>query len=215
MSYPRHPTLDPYLAKVRRHREPYAAQIRGLDITIFPNVMSPLYDRSAQMFMDMMPALRNNRFLEIGSGSGIISIFAAKHGALEIVAVDINASAIENTKVNLTKHGLHDATVMYSDLFERVDGRFDTIFFNAPFHGSQAMDELELGACDEDYKTLKRFFNDAKDHLAPRGRILLGFADSGDNGLVHDLIEANQYVLRDFQSQANGDWSAYLYTISL
>jgi ribosomal protein L11 methyltransferase len=44
--------------------------------------------------------LSAQRVLDYGCGSGILAIGAAKHGAAEIVAVDIDPAAVESTRIN-------------------------------------------------------------------------------------------------------------------
>jgi release factor glutamine methyltransferase len=213
MSYVRHATLDPYLAKVRQHTEPYESEIFGRDILIYPGVMSPKYDRSAQMFISMMPKQKGKSFLEIGSGTGIVALFAGLQGARSLVCTDINSVAVQNSQANLTKHGFSNAIILHGDLFEGVIGRFDSIFFNLPFHGSKALDMLELGTCDEDYATLKRFMAEVGNYMHDDGRLYVGFADSGDNELLKAEVEKNGLKILELQTMLNGDWSAHLYTI--
>jgi release factor glutamine methyltransferase len=213
MKYSRHYTIDNYLQKVRKHTEPYTAVIAGLEIFIFPNVMSPKYDRSAQMIISMMPNQKNRKVLEIGCGTGILSLHSALQGSTNITAVDINPLAVENAKENLSRFNIHNSKVVLSDLFEKVTGIFDTIIFNAPFHGNQALDVLELGTSDYNYETLTRFFFEAPQYLEKGGYILLGFANTGDNELVHKLIKENDLEIKSFQTYENGDWVMYLYTL--
>lgn len=213
VQYQRHYTADNYLRKVRLHSEPYTAPILDREIIIFPNVMSPKYDRAPQMIISMMPNQGGKEVLEIGSGTGILSLFSLFQGAKHVVAVDINQTAVENTLENFKKYGFTNCSSLYSDLFEKVDGTFDTIIFNAPFHGHKAKDELELGTYDFDYQTLKQFFNGVGNYLKPDGEILLGFANTGDNDLLKSLINKNNLAIKNFQEYPNGDWIMYLYTL--
>ena len=214
MSYQRHPTIDHYLNKVRLHSESYFVNILGKKIKIFPFVMSPRYDRSSQIFISMMPSQNGKRFLEIGTGCGVISVFAAVSGAECIVATDINQFAVENAKENFKIHGIKNSEVLLSDLFENVAGSFDTIFFNAPFHGNRPNDILEYGTSDENYNTLKRFFDNVGHYLASGGNILLGFSNMGDIRLLEGLIRRNHFSIKDFKTKENGDWIAYFYVIT-
>ena len=215
MIYPRHYTIDNYLNKVRLHSEPYTAEILGKEITILPNVMSPKYDRSAQMMLSMMPNQKDKKVLEIGSGTGILSLFTLLQGAHSVCAVDVNPDAVKNTKINLYTYGFTNAEVFESDLFEKITGTFDTIIFNAPFHGNKAEDVLELGTSDFEYRSLTRFVTEAKRFLKQNGKILLGFADTGDNKFLRKVIQKNMYRIKEFQTYPNGDWVMYLYTLEV
>ncbi len=214
MAYPRHHTIDHYLNKVRVHDAPYEAEVLGKKIVIYPNVMSPKYDRSAQIFIGMMPGQADKTFLDMGCGSGVVGLFAALNGAKEVIAVDINERAVANTAANFASYGLQNAKAIESDLFEKVEGKFDTIFFNAPFHGNEPKDLLERGTSDPDYQTLKQFFEQANNYLCEGGQVLLGFADMGDNELLRRLAQENHLSIVDLKTQENGNWTAYLYILS-
>ena len=216
MDYQKHYTIDNYLKKVRLHSERYTEIILDKEIIIFPNVMSPKYDRSSRIMISLMPSQLGKEVLEIGSGTGIISLFVCFQGATHVTALDINEQAIENTKANFEKYNIKNASVFLSDLFEHVSNKkFDTIIFNAPYHGNRAEDMLELGTSDYNYETMKRFFKNAKSFLKPNGYILFGFANTGDNDVLKESIEINGYIIENLITQENGDWTKYLYIINV
>lgn len=214
MSYPRHHTIDHYLKKVRQHTEPYVAEVLGKEIVIYPNVMSPMYDRSSRIFIQMLPDQHGKSFLEMGSGTGIVSVFAALQGARSVTAADISKVAVENTRENFARHGILNAQALESDLFSDVNGTFDTIFFNAPFHGNKPEDLLELGTSDEGYAMLKRFMAGVPNFMNKDGLMHLGFSDTGDSGVIFAAALESGLQLASTQTQENGDWTAILYTFS-
>ncbi|WP_298184468.1 50S ribosomal protein L11 methyltransferase [uncultured Pseudomonas sp.] len=68
--------------------------------------------------------VRGKRVLDFGAGSGVAAIAAAKAGALEVVACDLDPLAIEACRANAT---LNDVALSYSaDFFQEAD-RFDLI----------------------------------------------------------------------------------------
>jgi release factor glutamine methyltransferase len=76
------------------------------------------------------------KILEIGVGSGIISVMLAiLIPNIEIFAVDINEQAIELAKSNAKKHNVEDKiTFIKSDLFEMVPNvDFDMVISNPPY----------------------------------------------------------------------------------
>ena len=79
--------------------------------------------------LDVVPGMS---ILEIGCGSGVVSIHAALEGAV-VTAVDINPKAVELTRVNARRMGAPIKEVLLSDLFAEVDGKFDRILFNLPY----------------------------------------------------------------------------------
>lgn len=75
------------------------------------------------------------KVLEIGVGSGIISVMLALLVKdIEILGVDINDMALELAAQNATKHDvLGKIKFIKSDLFENVIGDFDMVISNPPY----------------------------------------------------------------------------------
>lgn len=78
----------------------------------------------------------NTNVLEIGTGSGIISIMLAKLVEnIKIVAVDINDDALALAKRNAKKHQVeHKIEFIKSDLYENIkNNEFDMTISNPPY----------------------------------------------------------------------------------
>ena len=70
--------------------------------------------------------LSGQRVLDYGCGSGILAIGAAKHGAAEIVAVDIDPAAVESTQINAANTHVS----LQAGLPEAAQGEFDLVLAN-------------------------------------------------------------------------------------
>ncbi len=84
----------------------------------------------------ILKEFENPKVLEIGVGSGIVSVMLAKLiPNIEIVGVDINEDALELATLNAKKFGVEDKiTFLKSDLFENVaDEKFDMCISNPPY----------------------------------------------------------------------------------
>ena len=213
MEYKLHDTTNTYLERVRSHTKPYTTEISGKEIIVYPNVMSPKYDWSPRFHVENMPNQKDKEFLEIGCGSGVLSLFAAFQGAERIVAVDINPNAIENTKANFQKYNFKNIETFESDVFEKVRGKFDTINFAAPYHGNKPKDILEYGVSDPEYRALKIFLKEARYFLKESGQIILGFSNTGDLDLLNTLFIENKLYVKSFKEEENNGWKAYLYVL--
>ena len=75
------------------------------------------------------------KVLEIGTGSGIISVMLALLiEDISIIAVDINEKAIELAKQNAKKHNVeHKIEFRLSNLYEKVDEDIDMTISNPPY----------------------------------------------------------------------------------
>lgn len=70
--------------------------------------------------------LAGQRVLDYGCGSGILAIGAAKFGASEIVAVDIDPAAVESTQINAANNHV----VLQAGLPEAAQGGYDVVLAN-------------------------------------------------------------------------------------
>ena len=66
------------------------------------------------------------RVLDYGCGSGILAIGAAKFGASEIVAVDIDPAAVESTQINAA----NNHAVLQAGLPDAAKGKFNVVLAN-------------------------------------------------------------------------------------
>jgi len=84
----------------------------------------------------ILKKIEKPKVLEIGVGSGIISVMLALLiPDIEIIAVDINDKALELAKSNAIKHGVEDKiSFIKSDLFKNVlNENFDMVISNPPY----------------------------------------------------------------------------------
>jgi len=71
-------------------------------------------------------AFGGQRVLDYGCGSGILAIGAAKFGAPDIDAVDIDEAAVSSTRLNAEANGVR----LNAGLPEAAKGRYDTVLAN-------------------------------------------------------------------------------------
>jgi release factor glutamine methyltransferase len=167
-------------------------EVLGHQLEIPPQVIPPPR-------MSLGPAVRDevregDRVLDMGTGSGINAILAAAKST-DVLAVDINPHAVAAAIANAERNGVADRiTCRESDVFSAVEGTFDLIIFDPPFRWFAPRDYLEAGMADENYQALTRFLEQAGDHLAPGGRILMLFGSSGDLDYLYRTAEANGFT---------------------
>lgn len=159
----------------------------GLTIVVPPDVYLPnplgLADLVLREVRD------GDRVLDMGTGSGINALVAATRSS-DVVAVDVNASAVRAAADNAERNHLAARIdVRASDLFETVAGAFDLILFDPPFRWFQPRDMRERATADEDYRTLTAFFRQVRDYMTPGARILLSFGTTGDIDYLRQLTE--------------------------
>jgi release factor glutamine methyltransferase len=211
--YTLHDTTPNALREMRSHKVPYETAVGGVPIIVLPNVWSPAYDWSSLFYIENLPDVTGLSFLEIGCGTGVISVFAARAHASRVVAIDVNPDAVQNTKLNFERYNVTNGDAFLSDCFENIDGTFDLITWNAPYHGCKPVDLLEYGCSDENYLGIRQFFEQAGDYLNIGGRIIFGFSESGDLPLIESLIDQNGYRVVKKLSDWRQDYNCMLFDL--
>ena len=162
----------------------------SIEIEVWPEVYNPSDD--SYLLLKVVDVSPEERFLEMGPGTGLLSIHAAKLGA-KVTAADVNPHAVECTKRNAAKNSVRIDTVK-SDLFEKVQGNYDVIVFNPPYlpgaTTSTSWIERAWSGGDEGCETAVQFLNDAWKHLSPGGRIFMILSSVG--GLMSVLKSARE-----------------------
>lgn len=120
----------------------------GLEFQIEEGVLIPRPETEILVEETLKRIPKDKRFhgLEIGVGSGIISISLLKHRPkLLMTAVDISDKALEITTKNAIKHGVIDRLkLIKSDLFKKIpeNQKFNFIVSNPPYISEKEYKEL-------------------------------------------------------------------------
>lgn len=131
---------------------------------------------ATRTLLQATPRDQVDRALDVGTGCGIIAMYAALH-AEEVVATDISQRALQITQFNAQLNNLN-LTVKHGSLFEPVDGQFDLIMSNPPFvitpEVLRAGGTLEYRDGGQTGDTLvKAVLQGAVKHLRPGGTALM------------------------------------------
>ncbi|MFI7290604.1 methyltransferase [Streptomyces anulatus] len=159
---------------------------------VFPSTLSA----ATEVLASIVPYPSGGSFLEVGCGTGVISVTAALHGCASVTALDINDKAVANTVANAERHGVGDRVrVLHSDMYTALDpaDRFDTIFWNVPWTYVEddfaLSTDLHSAVFDPGYQGQARYIAGAHKYLADGGRLLLGTADLGDRDRLDAIAE--------------------------
>lgn len=118
---------------------------RGIWYATHPDVYEPSDDTFLLADEVAKACGPGTRFLEVGCGTGLVSLAAAKSGA-SVVCTDRNPLAPDLAAQNGRENGLKIAGVL-TDLAAGIDGRFDVVAFNPPYLPT-AEDEHVSGPLD-------------------------------------------------------------------
>ena len=112
------------------------------------------------------------RFLEVGTGSGLVAIEAARIG--RVVATDVNPAAVRLARRNAAENGRR-IEVVRCDLMSAVRGPFEVVAFDPPYLEGPLADTLEAAwqGGREGSDVALRFLEDFPRVLGPSGRAYL------------------------------------------
>jgi release factor glutamine methyltransferase len=132
----------------RANREPLQyilgdTEFYGYKFLVNPNVLIPRPETEFLVERIINEVPKNSKFLDIGTGSGAISVTLAKElPSAKVTALDISPQALETAKGNAKLNEV-DISFIEADLFPEQIEKFDVIISNPPY-----IDE-------EDFKTLE------------------------------------------------------------
>ncbi len=200
-----HPILLRYWLK-RGTDLTVTTQVCGFTLRILPSVFHPKYFGSSSVLADYIGSLElgGKTFLDMGTGSGIAGMAAARNGA-KVTAVDINAQAVRCCAENAVAAGL-PVEVLESDLFSALANRtFDIVAWNPPFFpkpiGSAAEAALFAGP---KHAVIERFAKQCREHLNPAGRIILVLSLDIDVAVVEAMFIREGFRVRRVASEKWG-----------
>lgn len=119
-----------------------------------------------------IPDCTGKSVLDLGCGTGLFAVVAAKNGAREVWATDVSAEAAECAERNALRNEVA-IRVRVGDLFEPVgERRFDLIVTNPPqTPAPEAAWGPKFGG-EDGLRFFGRILREASDHLESGGRLL-------------------------------------------
>ena len=181
-------------------------RVNGVPFIVIPTVFNPKVPRTGEFLASVLDSRlvgRDWEVLDMGTGSGVCAVFAAKH-ARRVVAVDINPAAVRCAAINAhLNHLEHKIEVRLGDLFAAVAGeRFDLILFNPPFLRGAPRDDRDRAWRSSDIA--ERFAAGLGARLRPGGSALVLLSTFGDGrffleefakrGLVVSMLAERRFV---------------------
>ena len=124
--------------------------------------------------------------LDIGCGSGILSILAKKLGAKNVLACDIDPIAVSSTIDNAKINGV-DLQAKESNLFTNVEGKYDLIFANI-------LAEI-----------LVEMIGQSKEYIKKSGILVLSGIINEKADMVKEALLENAYEILD--QREKGEWT--------
>lgn len=175
------------------------------------NVYVPAED--SYLLADNLEIKKGQSVLEIGTGSGIVAMYASRLTD-DITVTDINFDACELARKNFTENGIENIEILWGNLFEVVENKkFDVILFNTPYlptEEGEVIDDNLNYAFDgglNGRKVIDLFLNEVKNHLNDGGIVQLIQSSLSDNdetlnkldelGFIAEIAKKEHYFFED------------------
>lgn len=141
--------------------------------------------RCLELIAELSDKIPHDRFLDIGTGTGILAIAAARVGFNRVFAVDVDPLAVDAAQRNAEANGLQDIRVMPGTI-DSTEGPFDLIAANL-------ISEILTGIAPA-----------IAGRLSPEGRaVLSGMLSGQEEGVIAAMEHAGLIVERNL---LDGQW---------
>jgi len=166
----------------------------GFRFELRPTVFHPKFFLTSGFFAEFIDRLdlTGKVVAEVGTGSGILAMAAARAGAAQVVAVDINPNAALAARDNARLNGFGDrVTTVCSNLLSAIAARplFDVIISSPPSFPGKPRDLADRAwFAGPEYRDISALFAQARERLRPGGRFYLLLSSDSELGLLGRLI---------------------------
>lgn len=192
-----HPILkrlqDWYLSKPRWY------SYKGIHVRILPSVFHPGYLLSTKILLKYLQHfdLYKKSLLDLGAGSGLIALHAAKNGAI-VTATDINPVAIKAIQESMEKNQLF-IQVIESDLFQNIPSQFfDYILINPPYYPKQANNYEEMAFfCGPNFEYFTQLFSQISTFLWDSNKTLMILSEDCEIKTIEEIGLKNRIIMTE------------------
>ena len=169
------------------------------------NVYIPAED--SYLLADNLEIKKGQSVLEIGTGSGIVAMYASKLTD-KITVTDINFDACELARKNFEENKIENIEILFGNLFEPVKNRkFDVILFNTPYlptEEGEVLDDTLNYAFDgglNGRKVIDLFLNEVGNYLNDGGIVQLIQSSLSGNDKTLEKLDKLGFIAEIAQSE--------------
>lgn len=203
------PLLVKYLSKTRTYR------YGDISISIPPQVFHPGFFYSTRLLLKEIKKLQlqNKNFLELGAGSGLIAIYAAKKGAM-VTATDINPIATECLQSN-SMNNKTEIEIIHSDLFGNIPAKkYDIIAINPPYYKKQPQSASDYAwYCGENGEYFFKLFEQLPSYIHEGTKIIMVLCDGCDITMIKSAAARQGFLFQQILTQTTILEKNFIYKI--
>lgn len=199
-----------YFSKERAYR------YKDIRTTVLPGVFHPHLIISTKLLLEFLEPVEmtNKSFLELGCGSGIISVQAALKGA-KVTASDINPKAAENAAKNAAKNNV-ELQAIESDLFDKLtEQQFDFIVINPPYYPANPDTDIDYAwFCGENFEYFTRLFSQLRNHLTKGATVYMILSQDCELEKIQSIAQEHNFEFKlELEKKVMGEVN-YIFSVS-
>jgi len=178
---------------ILNRRDVRTTKAAGFRLRVRRTVFHPRYFLSSEYVAEFIDGLdlKGKNVADVGTGSGILALAAARAGAASVLAVDINPNAVLSAEENAQLNGFGDRVSAASmDLLVDVPPQptFDVILSSPPKHAGEPSDLADSGwHAGPQYRNVAGLFRQARERLKPDGGLFVIVSSDSDLDLFNRL----------------------------
>ena len=211
--------LEPYLDKIIEGIPVQylvnEQEFYGLKFFVNENVLIPQPDTEIIVEEALNIISDGDRVLDLCTGSGVIGVTIANKKNVNVVASDISKKALEVAKINADNLGDSKVTLVESNLFENIEGKFNVIVSNPPYIKKDVIRTLSKEVQNEPIIALdggidgldfyKKIVEEALNYLEDGGYLLLEIGYDQKEEVLNLVINKNYKDIRVRKDLSNND----------
>ena len=188
-----YPASEKYLSKERTFN------YKGIPIIVFPGVFHPGFFYSTKILLQYLDNIefKKKYVLELGAGTGLISIFAARKGGY-VTASDISLTAVYNIEknVNMTNANVE---VVHSDLFDDIPQRgYDYIIINPPYYQKTPASEKEFAWFGgDDFQYFRKLFSQLTNNFYENTKVIMVLSDEANIEMIKSIAGEFKFLMKE------------------
>lgn len=152
-----------------------------------PNLLS---DHATRFMIRHLSVKKGDRAADVGCGSGVLAIFMALAGAVSVVGIDTNTTAIEAARDNATLNNVKNVEFMEGSLLEPIDGSIDLIAALLPHKPAPCLIDRRYYGGEDGTDLIIPIIEQARCKLAPEGILYLYLNGIANQKKIHKYFNA-------------------------